>query len=69
MTSPPPRPLESPAPPAAGNTYTVQKGDTLWSIAQKFLGNGQRWREIVDVNPGLDPSKLKVGQSIVLPAR
>ncbi|MCJ7543685.1 MAG: LysM peptidoglycan-binding domain-containing protein [Phycisphaerae bacterium] len=61
-------PPVAPAPPAA-NTYTVQKGDTLWSIAQRFLGDGQRWREIVDVNPGLEPAKLKVGQVIVLPPK
>lgn len=85
MTYPPPaRTAERPAPqrfesvppagpagPAAtaGNTYTVQKGDTLWSIAQRMLGDGQRWREIQDLNPGLEPAKLKVGAVIVLPAR
>ena len=47
----------------------MQKGDTLWSIAQRFLGDGQRWREIVELNPGLEPSKLKVGQVIILPAK
>jgi nucleoid-associated protein YgaU len=63
--------VSSAAPAPAGNTYTVQKGDTLWSIAQRFLGDGHRWREIIDVNPGLDPdpSKLKVGQVIVLPPK
>jgi nucleoid-associated protein YgaU len=69
--SPGPRRFETvpPVAPAAANTYTVQKGDTLWSIAQRFLGDGQRWREIVDLNPGLEPAKLKVGQVILLPAK
>lgn len=61
-------PPVAPVAPAA-NTYTVQKGDTLWSIAQRFLGDGKRWREIVEVNPGLEPSKLKIGQVIMLPAK
>jgi nucleoid-associated protein YgaU len=58
-----------PPPSLTSNTYTVQKGDTLWSIAQKHLGDGKRWREIVELNPGLEPSKLKVGQVIILPAK
>ncbi len=67
--------LEQLAPPApampapASRTYTIKKGDTLWSIAVKLLGNGQRWREIVDLNPGLEPTKLRIGQVITLPAQ
>jgi len=49
--------------------YTVEKGDTLWSIAKRYLGDGKRWKDIVSSNPGLDPKKLKVGQKIVLPAK
>ena len=32
-------------------TYTVQKGDTLWSLAQKFLNNPADWRKIWHTNP------------------
>lgn len=57
----------TPAPAAGGQTYTVQKGDTLWSIAKSYYGDGQKWRDIVNANPGLNPKKLRVGQQITLP--
>lgn len=53
---------------AAGDSYTIRRGDTLWSIAVRYYNDGQRWKDIVDANPGLDPTKLRVGQQIVLPA-
>jgi LysM repeat protein len=31
---------------------TVEKGDTLWSIAETHLGSGERWREIAELNDG-----------------
>jgi len=39
--------------PAAEVTYrvhTVVKGDTLWDIAKKYLGNGSRYPEIKELN-------------------
>ncbi len=48
-------------------TYTIRKGDTLWSIAKKHLGSGTRWKEIVAVNPGLHPARLIPGRKIYLP--
>jgi len=52
---------------AAGEIYKIKDGDILESIAKAKYGDGTLWREIVKVNPGLDPNHLKIGQEIVLP--
>lgn len=33
-------------------THTVTRGESLWSIAAAELGDGHRWRELADLNPG-----------------
>jgi len=58
--------------PPSSQTYTVQAGDTLSSIAQKFYGDGnkQSWRKIYDANKaviGPDPNQLKVGMILTIP--
>ncbi len=40
-------------------TYTVAPGDSLWKIAQRYLGNGRRYWEIVEANKGRYPSLAK----------
>lgn len=55
---------------AGGNTYVVKSGDTFYGIAKSTLGNASRWRELFELNKqtvGDDPSKLKVGQVLILP--
>jgi LysM repeat protein len=42
-------------------TYTVQSGDTLESIAQK---TGTTVARLEQLNPGVNPSALQVGQKI-----
>ncbi len=42
-------PASDPAPVA---TYTVQPGDTLWSIAERFYGTGEDYRRVVRANVG-----------------
>lgn len=58
-----------PLPPAQpqSRTYTIRKGDTLWSIAQRVYGDGQKWKDISAANPSIDPKKLAIGQEITLP--
>lgn len=46
--------------------HTLQPGETLYGVARNYLGDGRRWREIIAVNPGLDPSKLTAGQQIAI---
>ncbi len=50
-------------------SYTVKKGDNLWSIAQNTLGNGSRYKEIVAINNGklTNNNKLSPGMTIVIP--
>lgn len=62
----------TPAKPRTGTagtarTYTVKKGDTLWEIAARHLGDGRRWRQIADLNGVRDPRKLRIGTVLRLP--
>lgn len=43
--------------------YTVIKGDSLWAIAQKLLGSGLRYPEIVRLN-GLTSNIIYSGQKL-----
>lgn len=52
---------------ASGNTYRVASGDILGKIAQERLGRASRWREIVELNPGINPNRLEVGTVLRLP--
>ena len=50
--------------PASGN-YVVQVGDTLESIAQKFLGDANLCKELVRANPEItNPHFIKPGSTI-----
>jgi len=61
-------PMAASATPAvSGGTYTVKKGDTLYSIAKSRYGSGKEYTKIIAANPGLSPQSLKAGQTITIP--
>ncbi|MEN6308087.1 MAG: LysM peptidoglycan-binding domain-containing protein [Anaerohalosphaeraceae bacterium] len=53
----------------AEKEYTVQSGDHLYKIAQKYLGDGDRYPEIIALNKDQlsNPSQLQVGMKLKLP--
>ncbi|MGW1533883.1 LysM peptidoglycan-binding domain-containing protein [Streptomyces aureus] len=65
---------------ASGPSYTVREtrpAESLWSIAEKELGDGERWREIADLNEGRtmagrhvfrSSSFLQPGWTLAMPA-
>lgn len=61
--------LVAPEPEVEPEYYVIQKGDTLWAIASKFLGNGSKYPEIFEANREVieDPDKIFVGQKIRIP--
>lgn len=46
--------------------YRVKAGDSLWGIAQKDLGSGLRYKEIMEIN-GLTSTLIYPGQILKLP--
>lgn len=55
---------------AKGASYTVQGGDDLWTLAERFYGEGREWRRIAAANPELltgGPDHLEPGWRLVIP--
>lgn len=64
---PSPTPVAEPTvEPAQETIYTVQSGDTLSTIADKFPG--VTWQEIAAANDLKDPYPLSIGQKLIIPA-
>lgn len=76
----PPQPAAEPAVETPGDDvdddrhddrYLVEAGDDLWSVSQRLLGAGARWRELVAANQALqsDPTRpLTPGTRLRVPA-
>lgn len=62
VTKPTPKPIENEI------VHTVVKGDTLWSISKKYLGDGVKWRKIMYYN-NLSSTLIRVGQVLKIPRK
>jgi LysM repeat protein len=50
--------------------HVVQMGDDLWSLAERYYGDGREWRKIAAANPKLltgGPDRLQVGWRLRIP--
>jgi len=49
--------------------YTIAKGDTLFSLAQRYYGNRSRWRDIYAANRDVMKSEgdLRIGMEVKIP--
>jgi nucleoid-associated protein YgaU len=55
--------------PVAGDEYVIKEKDTLETIAQARYGSKSFSTLIVEANPGLKATSLRIGRKITLPAR
>jgi LysM repeat protein len=64
---PPPVRQEAPPPPPPSRVteHTVVRGDTFYGLAQRY---GVTSGEIARANPGVDATRLQVGQKLIIPA-
>jgi LysM repeat protein len=65
----PPPPVHKPAPAAAatavGDTYVVQKGDSLGLIAKRY---GVSAADLASANSITDPNRVRIGQKLKIPS-
>jgi LysM repeat protein len=61
-------PVQKPIPPGS-RTHTVQPGETLSTIAQKYFKNKARWKDIQDANFNAleGTAKIKPGMTLIIP--
>lgn len=56
------------APNAATSAYVVQRGDSLFTIARRVYGDGNRYLELCKANGLTDCNNLKIGQTLIVPS-
>jgi nucleoid-associated protein YgaU len=47
--------------------YTVVSGDTLWAIAERFYGDGNKYQVIADASGVPNPDLIYPGQQLTIP--
>lgn len=49
------------------NHTITTPGETLMAVARWYTGNANNWRHLVQVNKDLDPQRMKIGTTIIIP--
>ncbi len=66
-------PKPQPSVPERTPAVSLRRGDTLWEVAQKKLGNGNRWHELRKADgsqfTGQEARRLQVGTQVHLPTK
>lgn len=63
LASPPPSPPEE-----KYFTHEIKwPGEDLGSIAHWYTGFAKNWKRLVEVNPGIDPRRINIGDSVLIP--
>ena len=60
-------PTPAPEPEPAARTYTVESGDTLWAISERFYGDGSKYQVIADASGISNPDLIQPGQVLTIP--
>ncbi len=60
---------ETPVATISDESYTVVKGDTLWSISVRAYQDGYKWTQVAKANSKIvtNPNKIEVGMVLTLP--
>src|ERR1700744_6034433 len=64
--APTPAPEPQPEPEPAARTYTVESGDTLWAISERFYGDGSKYQIIADASGIANPDLIQPGQVLTI---
>ncbi len=48
-------------------THTVETGETLWGISEKYFQSGYNWTDIANANSITNPEGLEAGQVLAIP--
>lgn len=66
---PEPEPVAASRPEPGRRVHLVERGDSLWSLAAKYYGNGGKWKVIAEANRDALPNtdRLRPGMRLVIP--
>ena len=64
-----PQPISPPIPPEVKYyTHTVKwSGETIIRLSRWYTGSGNNWIRLIEANPSIDPRRIKIGDTILIP--